>query len=108
MQLFNTLFVASMALSSLACKCVQDGANDAATSTCCTSLGGRYSGNDCAADTISESLSNFRQCCENQDSALTSDCDFPGKRDDALGAVQKRAPVVKEIKSAGTIMTLVV
>jgi hypothetical protein len=108
MQFFNAIVLASMALAANACKCVQDGINDAATQTCCTAQGGRYEGNDCVADTISERLFNFRQCCQNQDPGgqLTSDCDFPTKRDDASGAVQKRAPKIQEIKSAGAIMTI--
>jgi hypothetical protein len=109
MQFFTAIAIAYMALTASACKCVQGGTNDAATATCCTSLGGRQEGNDCVADTISEKLSNFRQCCMNQDPTgeLTSDCDFPRKADEASAAIQKRAPKVKEIRSAGAIMTVV-
>lgn len=109
MQFFNAIILASMALTATACKCVQGGTNDEATRVCCGSLGGRYEGNDCVAGTISEELSDFRSCCMNQDpnGQLTSDCDFPTKRDEASAAIKKRAPVVKEIKSAGAIMTVV-
>ncbi|KAL6703439.1 hypothetical protein ACN47E_009698 [Coniothyrium glycines] len=109
MHFFSVITFASLALTATACKCVQGTTNDAATATCCTSLGGRQEGNDCVADTISEQLSDFRQCCRNQDpnGELTSDCDFPTKRDDASAAVQKRAPKIQEIRSAGAIMTIV-
>ncbi|KAH7076088.1 hypothetical protein FB567DRAFT_535429 [Paraphoma chrysanthemicola] len=109
MQFFTTIALAALALTASACKCVQGGTNDAATATCCTSLGGRQEGNDCVADTISEELSDFRQCCRNQDPSgeLTSDCDFPTKRDENSAAIKKRAPKVVEVRSAGAIMTVV-
>ncbi|EJD41978.1 hypothetical protein AURDEDRAFT_68161 [Auricularia subglabra TFB-10046 SS5] len=62
-----------------ACKCINSGGgNDVGnTETCCAQLNGSFQpGNDCAAGSISEHLSDFRACCQNSGSA-TSDCDFP-------------------------------
>ena len=48
----------------------------ALTKPCCGKLSGTVSGNDCTASSISEHLSDFRNCCGDQ-----SDCDYPSKRD---------------------------
>ncbi|KAF9065654.1 hypothetical protein BDP27DRAFT_1228647 [Rhodocollybia butyracea] len=67
------------AIPAHACKCLDAGGsnNVGNTQSCCGSLGGSFQdGNDCAAGSISEHLSNFRSCCEG-DGSVTSDCDFP-------------------------------
>ena len=63
--------------TAFACKCTTNGSEDTArTESCCGSLSGTYSDGDCAANSISESLSDFRSCCGG-----LSDCDFPKKRE---------------------------
>ncbi|KAJ7174880.1 hypothetical protein C8R46DRAFT_845052, partial [Mycena filopes] len=83
---FSTLFLAAFAAlvaSTDACKCViNGGSHPEATGPCCAQLKGNFnSGNgDCAAGSISEHLSNFRNCCHTwllNNVPLTSDCDFP-------------------------------
>ncbi|KAF3491805.1 uncharacterized protein GIQ15_01322 [Arthroderma uncinatum] len=74
---FSNILIAAMAMlstSALACKCYVNGNQDTAkTQSCCGQLGGIFAnGNDCAASSISEHLSNFRSCCGGQ-----SDCDYP-------------------------------
>ncbi|KAF9066290.1 hypothetical protein BDP27DRAFT_1297472 [Rhodocollybia butyracea] len=67
------------AIPAHACKCLDaGGANNVHnTKSCCADLNGSFQdGNDCAADSISERLSNFRSCCQVEGS-VTSDCDFP-------------------------------
>ncbi|KAI8631686.1 hypothetical protein F5Y19DRAFT_424566 [Xylariaceae sp. FL1651] len=65
---------AMLSSSALACKCISNGVEDVArTESCCGELSGVFQdGNDCEASSISEHLSNFRDCCGGQ-----SDCDFP-------------------------------
>lgn len=77
MHFFSSLtLVAALLLGANACKCVNDYVDYAATEACCSRLGGEFvNGNDCNADSISEKLSNFRNCCG--ESQLTSDCDCP-------------------------------
>ncbi|KAJ7652334.1 hypothetical protein DFH06DRAFT_995101 [Mycena polygramma] len=80
MQFLSILIVAIAALvsSTEGCKCVaNDVSHPEATGPCCSSLSGDFNSGDgdCAADSISEHLSNFRSCCEG--SGFTSDCDFP-------------------------------
>lgn len=77
MRFFSSLtVVAALLLGANACKCVRGGADNAATEACCAQIGGEFvGGDDCRADSISESLSNFRDCCG--ESQLTSDCDCP-------------------------------
>ena len=75
---FNTILITLFALlaSSDACKCVQGGSHPKATKACCNKLDGNFvGGNDCAAGSISEHLSEFRTCCKGK--GFTSDCDFP-------------------------------
>ena len=74
-----TLTIAAMLSGpTLACKCTTNGSEDSArTESCCGSLSGTDSAGDCAAGSISESLSDFRSCCGG-----LSDCDFPKKRED--------------------------
>lgn len=70
---------AVLATPALACKCFVNGnQDDGKTQSCCNELNGvfRY-GNDCAASSISEHLSNFRSCCGGQ-----SDCDYPKEADE--------------------------
>jgi hypothetical protein len=68
--------VAALLVGTQACKCVNDYVDNAATEACCNRLGGSFvNGNDCNADSISEQLSDFRNCCG--ESQLTSDCDCP-------------------------------
>jgi hypothetical protein len=80
MNFFALILVAvTTAISAEACKCLDNGGgnNVGNTQNCCSSLGGSFQdGNDCAASSISEHLSNFRSCCQSDGSA-TSDCDFP-------------------------------
>ncbi|KAH9934079.1 uncharacterized protein BXZ73DRAFT_46018 [Epithele typhae] len=62
-----------------ACKCIDIGGSQDVgnTQSCCAALNGSFQdGNDCAADSISERLSNFRSCCVSLGSE-TSDCNFP-------------------------------
>lgn len=81
MQLSSIITLTIAAILSgptLACKCTTNGSEDSArTESCCGSLSGTYSDGDCAAGSISESLSDFRSCCGG-----LSDCDFPKKRED--------------------------
>ncbi|KZV92842.1 hypothetical protein EXIGLDRAFT_717812 [Exidia glandulosa HHB12029] len=73
------LLAVAAAFPAEACKCldVGGGNNVGNTQNCCASLGGSFQGgNDCAASSISEHLSNFRSCCQSRGSQ-TSDCDFP-------------------------------
>ncbi|KAJ7153915.1 hypothetical protein C8R43DRAFT_1126587 [Mycena crocata] len=89
MQFSNLFFAAIVALASTsnACKCViNGGAHPEATGPCCASLSGNYNSanGDCAANSISEHLSNFRACCMTwflNNQPLTSDCDFPKLED---------------------------
>ncbi|KAF9071090.1 hypothetical protein BDP27DRAFT_1291818 [Rhodocollybia butyracea] len=80
MNFFAFILVAVVAaIPAHACKCLgAGGANNVGhTKSCCASLSGSFQGgNDCAADSISEHLSNFRSCCQ-RDGSVTSDCDFP-------------------------------
>ncbi|KAK7048711.1 hypothetical protein R3P38DRAFT_2871046 [Favolaschia claudopus] len=84
MQLSKLFFatIVAFASGSAACKCViNGGSHPEATGPCCQSLNGNFDGNDCAAGSISEHLSNFRACCHTwllNNVPLTSDCDFPG------------------------------
>ena len=108
MHFLKTLPLASLALTASACKCVRDGTNEVdATAKCCDFKKGIMDGDDCAADSISEKLSGFRKCCAGEDEKLTSDCDFPGKKDEGSAAIQKRAPRIREISTAGAIVTVV-
>ncbi|KAL4746938.1 hypothetical protein BDW72DRAFT_197197 [Aspergillus terricola var. indicus] len=72
---FATLsLLALLSTPSLACKCfVNNRQDNSRTESCCRQLNGVFrDGNDCAANSISERLSQFRSCCGGQ-----SDCDFP-------------------------------
>ncbi|KAF9066378.1 hypothetical protein BDP27DRAFT_1227569 [Rhodocollybia butyracea] len=80
MNLLAFVLVAVLAaIPAHACKCLDPGGanNVGNTHNCCSKLNGSFQdGNDCAANSISEHLSNFRTCCERSGS-VTSDCDFP-------------------------------
>ncbi|EEQ28201.1 conserved hypothetical protein [Microsporum canis CBS 113480] len=74
---FANIFITAIAMlttSAVACKCFVNGNQDnARTESCCGQLSGIFNnGDDCAASSISEHLSNFRSCCGGQ-----SDCDYP-------------------------------
>ncbi|XWX02030.1 hypothetical protein V2A60_010062 [Cordyceps javanica] len=74
------IIVAAALLTSLssgvmACKCYDSNGqqNVGNTQGCCRDLRGVFQyGNDCAASSISEHLSDFRRCCGGY-----SDCDYP-------------------------------
>ena len=70
---FNVLFtLAAFVTAAAACKC---GGNEIATEACCRTSGGIMRGNDCAANTMSERLSTFAQCC--RAFGVISDCRCP-------------------------------
>ncbi|GFF34946.1 hypothetical protein IFM46972_04405 [Aspergillus udagawae] len=78
MQFSSIATVAIAALltaPSLACKCYVNGnRDDGRTHSCCDRFRGVFwYGNDCKAGSISEHLSDFRNCCGG-----SSDCDYPG------------------------------
>lgn len=80
MKLFSLIFVsAATILSVQACKCVDPNGgadNDVETAFCCAEEGGTFQdGNDCAANSISNELSEFESCCNG--SGLNSDCSCP-------------------------------
>lgn len=75
-SLFTIAVATMLSAPALACKCTSGSNNEALTKSCCGQLSGTVNGNDCAASSISEHLSNFRSCCGGQ-----SDCDYPSKRD---------------------------
>jgi hypothetical protein len=60
-----------------ACKCLDGKENiTRTTERCCLEQNGNYvNGGDCAANSISESLSNFASCCASD--GYDSDCDCP-------------------------------
>jgi hypothetical protein len=81
---FIMLGIAAMLSTAEACKCLNSGGDEniGGTAYCCGQLDGSFQdGNDCAADSISEHLSEFRYCCEDNGS-VTSDCDFPKEEGD--------------------------
>ncbi|TLD22072.1 hypothetical protein PspLS_07771 [Pyricularia sp. CBS 133598] len=70
---FNVLFtLVALISASAACKC---GGNELATESCCRTTGGIMRGSDCAANTMSERLSTFAQCCRAL--GTLSDCRCP-------------------------------
>ena len=75
---FFSILAATMSIFSVteACKCAKDGGfSGTATKNCCLHVKGTYQfENDCQASSISESLSEFRRCCESQHLDVTSDC----------------------------------
>ncbi|KAA8629567.1 hypothetical protein SMACR_08681 [Sordaria macrospora] len=78
---FSTILLSAIAFfaGAEACKCLNSGGgfNKGASEACCHQQNGSWrNGNDCAASSISEHLSNFRSCCKNS-GAQTSDCDYP-------------------------------
>ncbi|KAK1775034.1 hypothetical protein QBC45DRAFT_423335 [Copromyces sp. CBS 386.78] len=78
---FSTILLSAIAFfaGAEACKCFNSngGFNKGASEACCHQQNGSWrNGNDCAASSISEHLSNFRSCCKNS-GAQTSDCDYP-------------------------------
>ena len=88
MKLANIFAVAFASLLSAplanACKCVDAlGKVNDLTQTCCGVVGGNFQyGEDCQADSISESLRAFEYCCatvgtEIFGTAALSDCDYP-------------------------------
>ncbi|KAH7310056.1 hypothetical protein BKA65DRAFT_575854 [Rhexocercosporidium sp. MPI-PUGE-AT-0058] len=85
MQLLNLILVAATAILSVdACKCVNPngGANNVGTTAfCCGQNQGTFITDDCRANSISNRLSNFKNCCRG--SGLNSDCSCPTCRDDA-------------------------
>ncbi|KLU86593.1 hypothetical protein MAPG_05605 [Magnaporthiopsis poae ATCC 64411] len=71
--LFNVLFtLAAFVTAAAACKC---GGNKFATEGCYQTWDGIIKGNDCAANSISERLSTFAQCC--RAFGVISDCRYP-------------------------------
>ncbi|KAL0467555.1 hypothetical protein QR685DRAFT_481025 [Neurospora intermedia] len=81
---FSTVLLSAIAFfaGAEACKCLAFGGNYdlGASHSCCDQQHGSWrNGNDCAASSISEHLSNFRTCCKSRGSQ-TSDCDYPRKR----------------------------
>ncbi|KAH9932129.1 uncharacterized protein BXZ73DRAFT_101504 [Epithele typhae] len=82
MKLLNlVVLAAAAAIPAQACKCIDSngGQNAVNTQFCCASLDGSFQfGDDCAASSISQHLSNFRSCCRIRGSQ-TSDCNFPSK-----------------------------
>jgi hypothetical protein len=81
MQFFNLVLVTVTALSvpTFACKCLVNGELDVSrTQFCCDSLDGEFQfGNDCKADSISDALSIFDNCCGGISTTSGSDCDCP-------------------------------
>jgi hypothetical protein len=83
MQISQMLIAAlALAFSADACKCTTDFGKgspvDAATKSCCSKVGGTYSGNDCEADSISNKLAQFDTCCEvTSPEGMDSDCHCP-------------------------------
>jgi len=85
MQFSSYLILATyafMAAPTNACKCVTgDGSMDnSATEACCNSIGGAYTlyegdSGDCSAGGISESLSDFSDCCKNVSESSDCGCD---------------------------------
>lgn len=78
---FSTIVLSAIAFfaGAEACKCLNNGGgvNWGASEACCHQQNGSWrNGNDCAASSISEHLSNFRSCCK-RSGAQTSDCDYP-------------------------------
>ena len=79
MQLSNLLLLATSAMlvaPSLACKCIKGGQKDNhVTEICCRENDGEFqSGEDCKASSISESLSEFSDCCIYRYFTDKSDC----------------------------------
>ena len=78
MQFTLIAFTAILGIAS-ACKCTAGADNSAFTEICCGRLNGNFvNGNDCAAGSISESLSDFKRCCGDVGGPdWGSDCDCP-------------------------------
>jgi uncharacterized membrane protein len=78
---------AMLSVPALSCKCFVNGnADNGRTESCCNDLHGVFRfGNDCAASSISEHLSNFRRCCGGQ-----SDCDYP-KTEQTEGLIEEES-----------------
>ncbi|KAK8099982.1 uncharacterized protein PG998_008627 [Apiospora kogelbergensis] len=88
------LLAGLMASSASACKCQKDGVNDGfATQNCCTEAGGQSIGEDCPANSISEQLGKFAECCATF--MRESDCPCPNgcpKDDELLQAEPSATP----------------
>lgn len=68
--------VATLLLGANAFKCVSDYVDNAAIEAWCDRLGGNFvGGKDSHTDSISEQLSDIRNCCEKRQ--LICDCDCP-------------------------------
>ncbi|EPE30109.1 hypothetical protein GLAREA_12832 [Glarea lozoyensis ATCC 20868] len=85
MQFVKLMLVAAASILSVeACKCVNPngGANNiGVTRSCCSQNKGTFvNGNDCNAGSISNRLSNFKNCCRG--SGLNSDCSCPTCREE--------------------------
>lgn len=105
MHIFKLMLALStITITTNACKCIKDLSNDV-TSTiyCCGEVGGSVNGQDCTADSISQSFSGFRKCCRRAQDI--SDCD--GDRDFVFAKNRKcNEDGPREITSAGLIMTI--
>ncbi|KAJ5744844.1 hypothetical protein N7533_009714 [Penicillium manginii] len=81
MRFFNLVLVtvAALTVPTYACKCIVNGEQDTPrTQSCCDALGGTFQdGNDCQADSISDGLSIFDNCCGGVSTTSGSDCDCP-------------------------------
>ena len=79
MKFLALVLTVAAAIPAEACKCIDFSGDNNLSNTlhCCVLLDGEFhGGNDCAASSISDYLSNFRACCRTRGS-VTSDCDFP-------------------------------
>jgi hypothetical protein len=94
------LLATILAASAEACKCNIDHVNHPIrTQTCCNELGGVFSNGDCAANSISNDLSEFSACCKQTN--LVSDCPCPsgcgGADTDDEGTTDKREETAREL-----------
>ncbi|KAI6779381.1 uncharacterized protein J7T54_005195 [Emericellopsis cladophorae] len=79
---FAGLFVPA---SACGCRSPTDGSHIvSASETCCYQNGADWAGTDCSADSMSESLREYDQCCHGN--GLISDCDYPDPIGDIFGS----------------------